>query len=73
MTTFQMAMKDPVFALVLDTFPGADDTERLAELKRFVRQELRSRVVVARSSQLQDTARATVRDALKALDVELAE
>lgn len=44
MATLQVTIKDATLAAALATMPGADDTERLAALKVFVKTQIRDRV-----------------------------
>lgn len=73
MATFQITMKDNIYNAVLQTFDGETDADKLLNLKRFVRQELRSKATIARESAAREQANAMMRDAVAAIDLELAE
>ena len=73
MATLTLNIKDPVYAAMLASFDGADDTERLAAMRKHVRQNLKERVITLRAHEAREAANAALRDTLAALDVTLGE
>ena len=73
MATFQITMKDNVYAAVLQTFDGETDVDKLLALKRFVRQTLREKARVSRELVARETANAAMRDAVAQIDLDLSE
>lgn len=73
MATLNLAIKDAAYAQMLATFDGVDAAERLAAMKRHVRQNLRERVITQRTREAVEASNAALRDALAALDATLTE
>ena len=73
MATLTITIKDPVYAAILASFDGADNAERLAAMRKHVRQNLKERVITQRTIEAQEASNAALRDTLAALDVTLSE
>ena len=73
MATFQITMKDNVYAAVLKTFDGETDVDKLLSLKQFVRQTLREKARVSRELAAREAANAAMRDAVAHIDLDLSE
>lgn len=73
MATLNLTIKDAVYAQMLATFDGVDDAERLTAMKKYVRQNLKERVITQRTREAIEASNAALRDTLATLDVALAE
>lgn len=65
MATLALTIKDATYAAMLATFPDE------AELKRFVRQALKDRVIAQRTREEREASNAALRKTLAALDAAL--
>lgn len=71
MATLTLNVKDALFTAALATFPGADDTERTANMRQEVRQMLRERARTAQIVQRREADNASMATFLASLDTTL--
>ena len=73
MATLTLNIKDSVYARMLATFDGVDDTERLTAMKKHVRQNLKERILTQRTREAVEASNTALRDTLAALEATLTE
>ena len=73
MAEFSINIRDGLYAAELAAFDGVNDAERLRNMKKFVRQALKQKVIDQRLRAAQERANELFQAELAALDVALSE